>query len=234
MITLTAIVLLSFHTKADLTKFFSDADAFFKKYVNANGVNYQLVKKNMSEIDALYRQLGEVNLGAASAAEKKAFHINAYNLIVIYRVASKYPIGSPMDDPGFFDKVEHRVAGEMLTLNQLEKEKLLKPYGDARIHFVLVCAAKSCPPLANYAIKPSDLESQLNTLTTKALNDPRWLIVNRSQKKVELSRIFEWYQSDFGDSKEAVLQWINKFRAAKIPTNYTVNYYEYDWALNDQ
>lgn len=234
IITLAAIVLASFHVKADLAKFFSNADAFLKKHVAANGVNYKLIKKDRHEIDALYQQIGEANLGEVSAAEKKAFYINAYNLIVIHRIASKYPIGSPMDDPGFFDKVTHLVAGERLTLNQLEKEKLLKPYRDARVHFVLVCAAKSCPPLANFAMMPNEIDTQLNARTTKALNDPAWLIVNKAQGNVELSRIFEWYQADFGDSKEAVLQWINKFRSAKIPANYTVNYYEYDWALNDQ
>ncbi|MEM6360586.1 MAG: DUF547 domain-containing protein, partial [Bacteroidota bacterium] len=48
---------------------------------------------------------------------KNAFFVNAYNLIVIYQVAKFYPLKSPLDRSGFFDRVKHTVAGESITLN---------------------------------------------------------------------------------------------------------------------
>ena len=50
--------------------------------------------------------------------------------------------------------------------------------------------------------------------------------------KAELSRIFEWYASDFGGSKSAVLGFINKYRDEAVPTSAKVSYYTYDWTLN--
>jgi hypothetical protein len=139
-----------------------------------------------------------------------------------------------MDISGFFDETKHRVAGEMLTLNQLEKEKLLQPYNDPRVHFVLVCAAMSCPPLDNKAYQDQTLERQLAARTELALNNPDFIKVNEAQKKVEISKIFEWYQGDFTRNGQTVLAYINQYRDKKIPSNYKVDYYEYDWSLNKQ
>ena len=66
-----------------------------------------------------------MDLSSASAESKKAFYINAYNLIVIYQVSKFYPLKSPLDKSGFFDKVKHQVAGEALTLNALELKTLV-------------------------------------------------------------------------------------------------------------
>ena len=43
-----------------------------------------------------------------SAAERKAFYLNAYNLMVIGAVVEQYPLTSVMKVPGFFDKINTR------------------------------------------------------------------------------------------------------------------------------
>ena len=43
--------------RADIVTFTSKADAFFKQYVTGGRVNYANVKKNFSEIDALYKEV---------------------------------------------------------------------------------------------------------------------------------------------------------------------------------
>jgi hypothetical protein len=112
----------------------------------------------------------------------------------------------------------------------LEKDLLLKEFNDARLHFVLVCGALGCPPITNFAYTPAKLEAQLSKQTKLALNDPAFLRVNGD--KAELSKIFEWYASDFGGSKSAVLSFINKYRDEAVPTSAKVSYYTYDWTLN--
>ena len=107
-------------------------------------------------------------------------------------------------------------------------------YKDARFHFALACAAKSCPPLASFAFLPTTLDKQLTERTTQALNNPNWIKVNDSQKKVELSKIFEWYKKDFTADSKSEIEWINQFRKEKIPTTYAVGFYEYDWRLNEK
>jgi len=217
-----------------LSAFTSSSDYFLKKYVSNGSVAYTKIKQNIGEVEALYALIGEMNLSGVDVAMQKSFYINAYNLIVIYWVAKHYPLKSPLDNSGFFDKVKHKVAGEEITLNSLEIKRLLFPYKDARLHFALACAAKSCPPLASFAYTPVTLDKQLTERATAALNNPGWLKINNAEKKVELSKIFEWYKKDFTADGKTELEWINQYRKEKIPATYTVGFYEYNWALNEK
>ncbi len=219
---------------ADVPSFLQSSDAFLKNRIVNGSVAYSKIKQNLAEIESLYKQVGEMMLTGLDDNSKKAFYINAYNIIVIYWVAKHYPLKSPLDDSGFFDQVKHKVAGEEMTLNSLEIKKLLSVYKDARFHFALACAAKSCPPLASFAFLPATLDKQLTERTTQALNNPNWIKVNDAQKKVELSKIFEWYKKDFTADGKSEIEWINQFRKEKIPTTYAVGFYEYDWRLNEK
>jgi Protein of unknown function, DUF547 len=234
-ILLLLLVSISFFgMSADIKSFLASSDAFFKKYVDNGYVRYVKIKNSVSEIEALYQQVGEMKLDGSDDNSKKAFFINAYNVIVIYWVVKHYPLKSPLDDSGFFDKVKHKVAGEEMTLNSLEIKKLLTPYKDARFHFALACAAKSCPPLASFAYMPTTIDKQLTERATAALNNPGWLKVNAAQKKVELSKIFDWYKKDFMMDGKTEIEWINQYRTEKLPITYAVGYYEYDWKLNEK
>lgn len=233
-LTILLILLAQVCHGADIQSFFQSSEAFFKKYVRGGFVNYAQLKANQGDIEARYQDINAAKLDGLSMQVKKAFYINAYNLIVIYWIVKHYPLKSPLDDSGFFDKVKHRVAGEEMTLNVLEIKKLLQPYQDPRIHFALSCAAKSCPPLADFAFTPQNLEQALTARTTKSVNDDTWLMVDDKTRSVKLSKIFEWYNKDFTASGTTVVKWINQYRKTAIPETYWVSYYEYDWALNDR
>ncbi len=220
-------------TNKDLTLFTLQADKFFSKYVENGSVAYSKISTQRNEIEGLYAQVAAARLNDTDDDTKKAFYANAYNIIVIYWVTKYYPLKSPMDDSGFFDKVKHNVAGEMMTLNALEIKKILVPYKDARFHFALACAAKSCPPLASFAYTPEKVEQQLTERTRLALNSKTWVKVYANQKRVEVSKIFDWYKNDFNREAKSTLEWINQYRKEKIPSNYAVGFYEYNWALNE-
>lgn len=236
LLTLLLLAIVSLHARAenDLPSFIKSADGFFKKYVSNGSVAYSKIKQNMLEIDGLYASVGEMDLSKIDEASKKAFYVNAYNIVVIYWVAKHYPLKSPLDNSGFFDKIKHKIAGEEMTLNGLEIKKLLIAYKDARLHFALACAALSCPPLASFAYQSAILDKQLEERASFALNNPSWLKVNDAQKKIELSKIFEWYKKDFVASGKTEIEWINQFRKEKIPATYAVGFYEYNWALNER
>jgi hypothetical protein len=235
LVTLFFLVTSLFSVAEDqLSTFTNSSDSFFKKYVSNGSVAYGKIKQNIGEVEALYAQIGAMNLSGVDVAIQKCFYVNAYNVIVIYWVAKHYPLKSPLDNSGFFDKVKHKVAGEEITLNSLEIKKLLLPYKDARLHFALACAAKSCPPLAGFAYTPVALDKQLTERAAAALNNPGWLKINNAEKKVELSKIFEWYKKDFTADGKTELEWINQYRKEKIPATYAVGFYEYNWALNEK
>lgn len=217
-----------------ITPFTEEANTLLSDQVSAGKVDYQAIKNDHRRIDALYQQIGDLSLDGISDAEKKAFYINAYNIITIYQVVENYPVKSPQEVDGFFDQKKHTVAGESLTLNELEKKKLLEPYQDPRVHFVLVCAATSCPPLADFAYEADQLDEQLDQKTRQALNNDQFIRVKEDQNSVEISKIFEWYQDDFIRKTASPLAFINQYRDKKIPSTYRVDYYEYDWTLNRQ
>lgn len=206
--------------------FYVDADQFYKKYVENGFVDYKGIKTSGAH-ESLIREVAKTDLSGKSSAEIQAFYINAYNLYVIKKIVDNYGIQSVMDVDQFFDKKDIKVAGKTVSLNQLEKEMLLKKYGDARYHFVLVCGAVDCPPLASFAYTPSDLENQLAKRTQKAMNDPKFIKTNGS--KASISQLFDWYASDFG-GKSNVVNYINKYRTNNISG--PVEYYNYDWSLN--
>ncbi len=216
-----------------LTTFFADADKFLSKWVMKGDVDYAGVKKNFAQIESLYQRIAEADLSQATDTEKKAFYINAYNLIVIYQVAKYYPLKSPLNKSGFFNQVDHKVAGEKMTLNFLEIKKIVLPFGDPRIHFAVACAAKSCPPLASFAYVPDQLDEQLAQRTKKSVNNNEFIQVKSDANQVAVSKIFAWYKKDFTQGGQTIVEFLNKYREDPIPTSYKLIHYEYDWSLND-
>ncbi|MBT32053.1 MAG: DUF547 domain-containing protein [Thalassobius sp.] len=215
-----------------LEKFFIDADEFFKKWVVEGNINYSKLQSHYDEIENLHIQISNANLSDATEEEKKAFYINTYNILVIQQITKHYPIKSALDQSGFFDKFNHKVAGEMMSLDRLEKKNLILKYKDPRIHFALGCAAISCPKLANFAYSPETIEHQLNNNTRKSLNDSNIISVDHTHRKLAISKIFDWYHSDFGNTKKGVLNFINQYRDKKIPESFLLEFQEYNWELN--
>lgn len=211
--------------------FFATADVFLKKYVYSGLVDYKTIVSHRNELDKLINISESMNIQSLSDNEKKAFWINAYNITVIKSVINHWPIKGPLEVEGFFDKEKHIIAGQSLTLNEIENNKLRNVYKDSRIHFVLVCGAKGCPPIVPFAYMPEKLEAQLNQQTKIALNNPSFIQTKAIEKKVLLSEIFKWYKDDF---PEDIIAYINQFRDEKISKDYIVDYYSYDWNLNSK
>ncbi|GAB2478772.1 DUF547 domain-containing protein [Hymenobacter qilianensis] len=214
--------------------FTAATSAFLQKYVNADGnVNYAAIKKQPAVLNSLLQTVQSFDTKTMSAAERKAFYLNAYNLVVIGAVVERFPIASVMKVQGFFDKLPFTIAGEKMTLNELETNKLRKPYNDPRIHFALVCAAKGCPRLSREAFAAPTLDAQLSAQTKRVLTDPTFIRLNATAKKVQVSEIFKWYAADFNASGQPLIPYLNQYRAAQpIPATYAIDYYPYDWSLN--
>ena len=209
---------------------------FLAKFVDTDGnVNYAAIKRNPLELQGLLKRVAAFDAAAAPPAERKAFYLNAYNLLVIGEVVARYPIESVQKVPGFFDKNMVSVAGEQLTLNDLESKKLRQPYADPRVHFALVCGAKGCPRLRRAAYEGNSLDAQLTIQAQQVLLEPTFIRVNDPAHQVQISQIFKWYEADFKASGKTGVAYINQFREGKkIPTGYVMSYYPYDWTLNSQ
>lgn len=217
--------------KADV--FFSSTNDFLNHFVNDGLINYSAIHSDRKTLDSLLIQIKNIPIESLSDNIKKSFLINAYNILVIKNIVDHYPVKSPMDIAGFFDGIKHDIGGEKITLDEIENKKLLPVYKDARFHFVLVCGAIGCPPITNFAYVPDKLEQQMEIRTKTILNNSNFIKVNDAEKKVLLSEIFKWYEADFKQSGSTVIGFINNYRENKIPEDYKVDYYTYDWSLNE-
>lgn len=214
--------------------FYAKADAFFRKNVTNGLVNYKGIKAEPTELDGLVAAIASQSTGGMDRNTSKAFYLNAYNILVIKNVVDHYPIAKPTDVPGFFDQITFKVAGAATTLSDLENKKIRGVYKDPRVHFALVCAAKSCPPIANFAFSGANVEDKLNVLTKAALNSPNFIKVDNPARKAHLSQIMDWYKDDFIAHSKGVVLYINKYRTNPIPDNFTIDYYPYNWDLNEK
>lgn len=209
-------------------------DALLAAHVRADGrVDYRKLHNHPVALDALALEIASFDLTPLTVQERKAFWINAYNVLVLRAIAQRYPVASPLDVPGFFDTLRHRVAGEQMTLDQIEKQKLLAVTPDARLHFALVCAARGCPPLLTRAYRPAHLSQQLDAQVRAAANAVAQVRVDAKKKEVQLSELFRWYQGDFEREGKTLLRWINRYRTDPIPASYRIVFMPYDWRLNE-
>jgi len=213
---------------------YSNWDALLKKHVSTDGkVDYKGFYSAKEKLTAFTDYLAENTPKFSwSENEKKAYLINAYNANTVRLIVEHYPINSIKDIAGPFSNVFKdkfiKYGNEKISLDDLEKNMLL-PMGDARVHFAINCASKSCPKLANYAFKPEHLDQQLDEVTKAFINSSN---VKVEEGQIYLSKIFKWYQNDFIDAAGSVINFVKKYAEHKIDSNAKVNYLEYSWALN--
>ena len=217
-----------------LNDFFTQTDAFLKTHVAKGKVDYEGIKSDTETLNTILTLAKGVSVDKSDAKNYQAFWINAYNLSVIKGIVDNYPIASPLDKAGFFDKTTYSLAGKQVTLNTIENELLRANFKDARFHFVLVCGAIGCPPLIADVYLPKSLEAQLEKQTTLALNGNYFIKVNAKKKTVDGSEILKWYTEDFVQNGLTEIQFINTYRTNKIPEDYKLKYFTYNWKLNKQ
>lgn len=212
--------------------FFAKTDIFLTTYVKDGRVAYKDIKNNQASLNELLEMAKGISVSVNDAKTYQAFWINGYNLSVIKGIIENYPIKSPLDKAGFFDKITYEIGGKKITLNDIENKLLRANFPkEARFHFVLVCAGLGCPPIIDKAYLPDTLESQLQRQTELALNDSNFIQIKG--KKVNLSQIFEWYTNDFTQGGKSLVDFVNQYRKEKIDIKTKVGYYPYDWTLNE-
>jgi hypothetical protein len=225
------VLISSFSFAQETSKFFDVADSFFNEYVSNGRVKYAEIKENPNHLYELLSLAKRVKVTTDNPETYKAFWINAYNIAVINGIVKKYPVKSPMDIEGFFNEKTHSLGQKSVTLDDIEKKLLFGNYPEEeRFHFVLVCAAKGCPPIIAKAYRPETLENQLEEQTFKAMNASSFIKVQK--ENVLFSELMKWYQQDFISEDTNLIDYANKYRKTKIPGNLKIDFYNYNWELN--
>ena len=216
-------------------------DKLLKKHVNDKGfVNYTAFKKDYDELKKYLDMLStSAPNGKWSKEEQLAYWINAYNAFTVQLILDHYPGISTIKDIGSKIKIPFvsdawtvkfiTIGGKKMDLNNIEHGIIRKKFDEPRIHFALVCAAKSCPPLRNEAFVAERLDKQLDEQGRDFINDKGKN--NVTKDKAEISKIMDWYGGDF-TKKMPIVDWINKYAAVKIDKNTPISYMDYNWDLN--
>lgn len=174
-----------------------------------------------------------------SKEEQKAYWINFYNALTIDLVLEHYPIKSitkigPWYRFGPWDSDIVVVAGQKLTLNDIEHRILRPLWEDNRIHYAVNCASIGCPDLSTKVFTVANTEKQLDLLARRFVSQEKgmsWI-----DGRLTLSRIYEWYERDFVDQEGVVLhlqQFASPTTARKLKKYTGVIQYQFNWRLND-
>jgi len=211
----------------------------------------------------IYKRFKHFTLGLPNCKPKDlgdrqqqiAFWINLYNALVVDAVIQYKLEGSLLSKPSLFRRAAYNVAGFRFSADDIEHGVLrgnqpsplfpIRAFGgsdprcvtviqpmDPRIHFALVCAARSCPPISHY--EADQLEQQLQQAAGSFINGGG---VRLEKNAVWISKIFKWYQADFG-GLDGVKEIIGKFskdenvRQALRSENLKLKYSPYDWTIN--
>lgn len=207
--------------------------SLLEKHVRADGrVNYAAFKKDLKRVDDYLNHLFEVEEKCGdswSREEKLAYYINLYNAATIQLVLENYPLESILDIEKPFEKEFIKVGKKEISLTYLENE-ILRKMAEPRIHFAINCASYSCPKLLNEAFVTANLEEQLDKVTRDFINDPAMNKI--SGNSLKLSHIFKWYREDFTE-KGSLHNYVDSFSKETLSGNETIEFLEYNWALND-
>ena len=216
-------------------------DALLKKYVNDQGlVNYAAWKGDADDVAALNSYLNGFAPRPEKPAEgneRAAALANAYNAGVLSWILQNYPTESVWETKDPFTAKRYTIGGEQVALNDIENGAL-RPQIGIGAHSVLVCAARSCPPLQRTAYTAGGFESQDARAYRVWLGRPDLNAFDAAKKKAEISSIFKWYKEDFdkagGVKKVLADKAPEKDRAFLAGGDYDVSYLSYNWGLNDQ
>ncbi|MEO8190440.1 MAG: DUF547 domain-containing protein [Acidobacteriota bacterium] len=162
---------------------------------------------------------------------------NAYNALTVSWILDNYPMASIRATNDAFTEARFTVGGQRVSLDDIEKGTLTS-VGGYRIHALISCASRSCPPLANKAFTAAGIEDEMNHRMAVWLGREDLNSFDPAAKKADLSQVFKWNTGDFDKAGgvQAVLarHAPAKYRDFLSKKDYETTYKSYDWGLNDQ
>ncbi len=227
----------------DMSSWIGKSQAFLYKIKN---------EQDYSDILDAYNNTTLEELSASLNTEEKkfAFWTNTYNAF-IQHILNNEP--SLYDDRGnFFKKDQISIAGEKISFDKIEHgiirsstmklslgylpkpfpgkyEKSLRTTDrDARIHFVLNCGAKDCPPV--YIYNEHTLAEDFDKVAKTYLRDKT--IIDNDNQAIKTTPLFKWFIGDFGGKSGVKELLINYNIIDESMKDYDIEYVDYDWSLD--
>ena len=224
-------------------------DAFLRNYVvehehAPNGVRYDAVSDaDHAKLKSYIQAMQKVDIDDYNRDVQRAYWINLYNALTLDLVLDAYPVDSIRDiggglfSSGPWKKRYLRVDGEKLSLNDIEHRILRPIWRDGLTHYGVNCASLSCPDLSAKAYTGDNVYTLLRENARDYVNSTDGLAFNEDDDLV-VSKIYEWYGKDFGDSDRAIISHLRRFAdpmlSVRLDMRSSIEGYGYDWSLNDE
>lgn len=213
-------------------------NSLLNKHVKEGNVDYQGFILDSGVLDNYLTLLGTASVIHFSREEKLAFYINAYNAFTIKliiqnwgKIKSIKEINKPWEKKAWF------VAGSLLSLNDIEHTILRGQLQEPRIHFAIVCASIGCPQLSSRAYTAKNIDLELDDAAKRFMQSSKYVRLEGS--KLYLSKIFQWFSSDFERNQGSVTKFVTNYvteemRAKILSKKVMIRYLDYDWNLNSK
>ena len=236
-------------------------DRILDVYVRDGLVYYAALRTERANLDRYVGSLERAEwVAGASSADQRAFWINAYNALVLRTVINAYPIAGKSEGypsisiaqiPGAFDRQKHNVAGQVLTLDEIEKT-VIAGFGDVRMVVALGRGALGSGRLRSEAYRGARLTEQLDEAVQEFVKRGDAFRIDRATGVVEVTPLFSWREAAFVQAYAAGGEmWANRSpleRALmtmayphRFPSEreflalntFQLKFGAYDWRLND-
>lgn len=210
---------------------------------NINLVDYaHMTRTDLNLLKDYLKSMAEINIDNYNRNEQLAYWLNLYNALTVQTVANYYPVSTIQEiniSPGLFSIGPWgcnliTINGTPLTLDDINNRIIRAIWNDPRTHYALSNATIGAPNLNRKAYQGKALEEQLNNAASTYINSLRGVSV--IEGKLIISKLYDWYEEDFGGTKQDVIFHLAQF--AKEPlrsqlkhTN-TVDSYIYNWHIN--
>ncbi len=217
-------------------------DRLLREHVDKDGwVDYEGFQADAALLDDYIASLQSAPFADLDRDEKLAFLINAYNAFTLRLILDHYPIQSIKDISSAkrWDARRWHFGGMTLSLNQIEHEQIRPKFSEPRVHFALVCAAIGCPKLRNEAYQAKRIEAQLEDQTRYVHTHDRWFRYRSGAKEVHLTKLYNWYGSDFKQVAGSALAFAARYstslqEAMDKGQKPKIKWLDYSWTLNDK
>lgn len=222
-------------------------DRLLKAHVRAGLVDYDAFAR-APEFPRYLASLDTVRVSTLGEDERLAYWINVYNaytIQLIVRHHERQSIRNINRTLGFlqlkgpWNEPIVKAGGQVYTLDQVLHRILRREFHESRVHFAIVPASKSAPPLRSEAYVGARLGEQLEDQTRRFLSDTTKTWYRNGV--LGLNRLFEAYERDFGSSRKEMILFVAPYVTLR-PTEpqrkrleegrALLNYRQYDWSLN--
>ncbi|KTD39206.1 putative Ser/Thr protein kinase [Legionella nautarum] len=226
----------------------SDWQAFLDKRVQSNEENINLVDYNhLTDADyALLQQyiekMSKIDIAQYNRNEQLAFWINLYNALTVQVIADYYPVGSIEEiniSPGLFSigpwgKKIVTINDIPLSLDEIQNRIIRPIWNDQRTLYAINNGSIGAANLSKQAYSGSTIKEALNEAAFGYINSLRGVQV--IEGALIVSKIYDWYNEDFGGTKQDVITHLKQFAKEPLQSQLkhvnNIDNYVYNWHLN--